>query len=84
MTKYNSELFKPPAPMAEVILRNPDAGMAWAEVPMLIDLIFCRRTFHGQYLLIDQSWGILGRNVLNFVPIILDGPNLKWDEYRPI
>jgi len=128
MTKYNSELFKPPAPMAQVVLRNPDARVAWTDVPMLIDpgadvtmvpeavltrlnaiilpnieyelvgfngaksrcpmvqidLVFCRRTFHGQYLLIDQSWGIIGRNVLNSVPIILDGPNLKWDEYRPI
>jgi hypothetical protein len=47
MTTYNSDLFNPPAPMAEVILRNPDAGMAWTNVP-----------------------------------IFLDGPNLKWGEYR--
>jgi len=126
MTTYNSKLFKPPAPMAQVILRNPDAGMAWTDVPMLIDpgadvtmvpeavltrlntiivpnieyeligfngaksrypmvqidLVFCRRTFHGQYLLINEAYGIIGRNVLNSVPIFLDGPNLTWGEYR--
>lgn len=37
MTKYNSELFKPPAPMAQVLLRNPAAGVVWRDVPMLID-----------------------------------------------
>ena len=48
-----------------------------------LELIFCRRTFRGQFLLIDQAWGILGRNVLNNVPLLLDGPNLVWFEYRP-
>jgi hypothetical protein len=47
-----------------------------------VELIFARRTFRGQFLLIDQSWGIIGRNVLNSVPLVLDGPNLIWDEYR--
>jgi len=126
MTTYDANLFEPPAPMARVILRNPDTGMAWSDVPMLIDcgadvtmvpeailtrlnaiiipnieyelvgfdgtksryplvqvdLVFCRRTFHGQFLLLDQSWGIIGRNILNSVPIILDGPHLSWGEYR--
>jgi len=57
---------------------------AKSHCPMVqIDLVFCRRTFHGQYLLLNQAWGIIGRNVLNSVPIILDGPHLTWDEYRP-
>ncbi len=47
-----------------------------------LDLIFCRRTFRGQFLLIDQKWGILGRNVLNMVPLLLNGPDLAWREYR--
>lgn len=45
-----------------------------------LELIFCRRIFRGQFLLIDQAWGILGRNVLNAVALILDGPNHTWDE----
>ena len=49
--------------------------------PMVqLELIFCRRIFRGQFLLIDQAWGILGRNVLNSVALILDGPNHTWDE----
>jgi len=48
-----------------------------------LELIFCRRTFRGQFLLINQEWGILGRNVLNSVPLLLDGPNLTWSEKRP-
>jgi hypothetical protein len=47
-----------------------------------VELVFCRRTFRGQFLLIDQSYGILGRNVLNAVPLFLDGPRLQWDEQR--
>lgn len=47
-----------------------------------LELVFCRRTFRGQFLLIDQTWGILGRNVLNNVPLLLDGPNLAWREHR--
>lgn len=48
-----------------------------------VDIVFTRWTFRGQFLLIDQSWGIIGRNVLNAVSLIFDGPNLTWDEYHP-
>ncbi len=47
-----------------------------------LELIFLRRTFRGQFLLIDQEWGILGRNVLNSVPLLLDGPSQTWDEFK--
>ena len=47
-----------------------------------LELVFCQRTFRGQFLLIDQSYGILGRNVLNAVPLFLDGPQLQWDDQR--
>jgi len=45
-----------------------------------LDLIFCRKTFRGQFLPIDLPWGILGRNVLNAVPLRLNGPKLLWEE----
>jgi hypothetical protein len=52
-------------------------------VPMVrLELVFCQRTFRGQFLLVDQGWGILGRNVLNAVPLLLDGPRLRWTEYQ--
>ena len=46
---------------------------------VLIELILANRTFRGQFLLIDQAWGILGRNILNHLPILLDGPHLSWE-----
>ncbi len=45
-----------------------------------IDLVFCNRIFRGQFLVIDQVCGILGRNVLNSLSLVFDGPNLTWDE----
>jgi len=47
-----------------------------------LELIFLGRKFSGQFLLIDQSMGILGRNILNTIPILFDGPHAKWDEYK--
>jgi hypothetical protein len=127
MPAYDTTQFEPPAPLAQVILRNPDTGAAWSDVPMLLDsgaditlipqtatstlgvavvpdmryeligfdgntsfasvvrleLVFCHRAFRGQFLLIDQAWGILGRNILNTVSLLFDGPRLEWDEHRP-
>jgi hypothetical protein len=126
MPTYDATQFEPPAPLARVILRDPDNGAVWSNVPMLLDsgadvtlipqtavrelgvavvpdrryelvgfdghvsfvsvvrleLIFCRRTFRGQFLLLDQPWGILGRNVLNAMSLLFDGPRLVWDEHH--
>ncbi len=54
-------------------------GTSYAPVARL-ELFFLNRTFRGRFLLIDQEWGILGRDVLNFIPLLLDGPNLTWGE----
>jgi predicted aspartyl protease len=44
------------------------------------DLLFLNKTFRGQFLLADHGAGILGRDVLNSVVILLDGPHLVWEE----
>jgi hypothetical protein len=44
------------------------------------DLLFLGRTFSGRFLLSPNQWGILGRNVLNHLPILLDGPRMEWGE----
>jgi hypothetical protein len=36
-------------------------------------------SFRGRFLLLDQEWGILGRNVLNHLRIVYDGPRLTWE-----
>ena len=47
---------------------------------VMLDLLFLRKTFKGRFPLINQDYGILGRNVLNYVALVLDGPQLTWDE----
>ena len=37
MENYDSARFSPPAPLAYVILRNPENGLQQREVPMLLD-----------------------------------------------
>lgn len=46
-----------------------------------LEMVFSRKTFRGLFLPIEQAWGILGRNVLNAVPLLLNGPKLVWEEY---
>jgi hypothetical protein len=47
-----------------------------------LDLIFYGKIFQGEFLLIDQSWGVIGRNVLNSLSLLFDGPRLRWDEHK--
>ena len=48
------------------------------------ELIFLGRTFRGQFLVIDQEVGILGRDILNHVCLLLDGPGLQWEEQKSV
>ncbi len=48
-----------------------------------LDLLFLRRSFKGRFLLIDQEWGLLGRDTLNHVSLLFDGPRLSWSEQVP-
>ena len=41
-------------------------------------MLFQERLFHGRFLIIDQEYGIIGRNVLNHLALLLDGPRLQW------
>src|SRR5260221_553825 len=43
------------------------------------DLIFVGKTFSGQFLLTSNRWGILGRNVLNHIRLVLDVPGQIWE-----
>lgn len=47
-----------------------------------LELGFLGRTFRGQFLVIDQEIGILGRNILNVVSLLLDGKNRNWSEFQ--
>jgi hypothetical protein len=43
-------------------------------------MLFLSRTFRGRYLLIQQEWGIIGRDILNHVSLLLDGVHLSWQD----
>ena len=40
------------------------------------------KSFRGQFLVIDGWHGVLGRNVLNNLAIVFDGPSRTWTERR--
>jgi hypothetical protein len=44
------------------------------------EVVFLGRDFHGHFPLIDGDFGIIGRNVLNKLSLVLDGPSLNWRE----
>ena len=44
------------------------------------DLIFLGRAYGGVYLVVEGAYGILGRDVLNHVSLVLDKPRLNWRE----
>ena len=46
-----------------------------------LSLRFLGRTFYGRFVVIDRRIGILGRNVLNHLVLLLDGPGLHWREF---
>jgi hypothetical protein len=58
-----------------------DGTVTFAQVVEL-DLVFLNRSFRGRFLLTDEDVGILGRNVLNHISLLLDGPQLFWREER--
>ncbi len=52
-------------------------GGVWLSAVEL-KLTFLDRFFRGRFLVGDQEYGILGRNVLNAESILFDGPRLTW------
>jgi len=127
MPDYEASLFDPPAPVARVVLRNPDAGTAVSDVLLLldtgadvtllphasvqalgispladlryelmgfdgsksfasvvlIDMVFLDRVFRGRYLVTEDECGILGRDILNHVTLLFDGPRQQWSAQAP-
>jgi hypothetical protein len=45
------------------------------------DLIFLKKRFRGRFLLIDAEVGVIGRDVINRVRLLLDGPAMSWREW---
>jgi len=123
MPQYDSQQFEPPAPVAEVTLRNRQTGKTCEGVLMLLDtgadvslipewsvqqlelttipdkkyelvsfdgqvrtapvvdleMVFLDKTLRGRYIPVNQSWGIIGRNILNLFSLRFDGPGEVWE-----
>ena len=47
-----------------------------------LEVHFLGKSFRGQFLVVDGQHGVLGRNVLNSVSLLFDGPALVWRESR--
>jgi hypothetical protein len=62
-------------------LKGFDGNVSVARV-VEVDLLFLRRAFKGRFLLIDQEWGLIGRDVLNHVSLLFDGLHLDWSEQK--
>ena len=47
-----------------------------------LDLLLLGKTFRGRFLVVPDSRGILGREILNHLALLLDGPRREWSEHR--
>jgi hypothetical protein len=43
-------------------------------------LVFLGNSFRGRFLQVDSEVGVIGRNILNHIRLLLDGPALNWQE----
>jgi len=76
------QLGVPLLPGQQYELMGFDGRTSFASV-VLLDLLFLMRAFRGRYLLLDEERGILGRDILNHVRLLLDGPQQQWAEGTP-
>lgn len=44
-----------------------------------LELTFANQKVLGNFPLIEQDYGIIGRNILNRFKILFDGQNLSWE-----
>ena len=59
-----------------------DGSKSFAPVVML-DTVFLQRAFRGRYLLVEEERGILDRDILNHVSLLLEDPRQQWSEHAP-
>ena len=56
-------------------------GNASTAPVVILDVLFLRRAFRGRYLLIEEERGVMGRDILNHLALLLDGPQQQWLEH---
>jgi hypothetical protein len=64
-------------PTSRMELTGFDGSRSFAPA-VFLDIVFASRLFRGTYFIIDAERGILGRDVLNHVKLVIDGPQQAW------
>ena len=47
------------------------------------EVVFLGKVYRSEFPILDSEYGILGRDILNHVSLLLDGPDLNWRETPP-
>lgn len=57
-----------------------------SHVPMkaFVEIGFLNKTFRGEFAVTDAPYGFIGRDILNFLRLVFDGPRLIWEEAPPV
>jgi hypothetical protein len=66
-------------PNASYELQGFDGHSSLAQA-VTLDVIFTKKIIRGKYVVVNSGMGILGRDVINHLAILLDGPRLSWQE----
>lgn len=53
-------------------------GQATVAAAVQARMVFCGIGFRGRFLTSADPYGVVGRNILNAVSLVLDGPRLEW------
>lgn len=62
-----------------VELAGFDGARSFAQA-VTLDVLFLNRKYRGRYLLCDAAHGVLGRDVLNHLKLVFDGPLAQWSQ----
>jgi hypothetical protein len=65
------------SPTGAYEIESFDKTVSYSSIVRL-QMIFEGRSFRGEFLTVNQNYGIIGRNVLNSIKIEFDGQNLRW------
>ncbi|HMS38909.1 MAG TPA: aspartyl protease family protein [Pyrinomonadaceae bacterium] len=63
---------------SEIRLETLEGNVSVSQV-LELQIIFANEIFQAKFPLIEQDYGVIGRNILNRFKIELDGQNLHWE-----
>ena len=59
---------------------TPSPASVCGSIPVDLEVLLLRKAFRGRYLLTDEPRGLLGRDVLNSLTLLFDGPPQHWSQ----